>query len=68
MRASIILGIFAGFALARPASDHVVHEKRTSTHPRWVKAARLHPRSVLPMRIGLTQSNLESAEDYMMDV
>ena len=46
---------------------HEIHEKREVLNPRWVKKERIHHRSTLPMRIGLTQ-NLENAESYLMDV
>ena len=52
--------------LVVPAT-HEVHEKRDVLHPRWTRRDRVHPRSVLPMRIGLAQ-NLEDAESYIMDV
>ena len=68
VKVSLLSSLFAGLALSAPAPAHVLHERRATTHPRWVKNARLHPRSVLPVRIGLTQSNLESAEDYLMGV
>ena len=50
------------------AASHVLHEKRDSTHPRWEKRSPLHHSVGLPMRIGLTQSNLERGADYIMDV
>ncbi|KAI9704027.1 MAG: hypothetical protein M1820_005648 [Bogoriella megaspora] len=49
-------------------SSHAVHEKRGETGKRWSKGARIHPRSVLPMRIGLAQSNLDNAHVHLMDV
>ena len=54
-------------AFPKPAS-HVVHEKRDITHPRWVKRSGIYGRANLPMRIGLTQSNLDRGFEYMMDV
>ncbi|KAI9711335.1 MAG: hypothetical protein M1820_002322 [Bogoriella megaspora] len=49
-------------------SSHVLHEKREITHPRWVKRSRIHPEATLPMRIGLSQSNLDRGMEYLMDV
>ena len=66
--------IFALLALgtsitARPApSSHVVHEKRQSLHPRWEKGDRVNRHALLPMRIALTQSNLDDAHKHLMDI
>ena len=49
-------------------SGYVVHEKRETTHPRWTKRDRVPRNKLLPMRIGLTQSNLENAYDHLLDV
>ncbi|KXG52611.1 Peptidase S8/S53, subtilisin/kexin/sedolisin [Penicillium griseofulvum] len=46
---------------------HVLHEKR-SEHVDWVKGERIKRDSVLPVRIGLTQNNLEKGEEYLMAV
>ena len=54
---------------ARPApSTHVLHEKRQSLHPRWEKRDRVYSNALLPMRIALTQSNLDNAHQHLMDV
>lgn len=67
----LCLSLLAVSALSLPSasSNHVLHEKRGTTHPRWIKDARLHSASILPLRIGLSQSsNIDSAEDYLMSV
>lgn len=46
---------------------HVLHEKR-SEHVDWVKGERVKRDSVLPVRIGLTQNNLEKGDEYLMAV
>lgn len=46
---------------------HVLHEKR-SEHVDWVKGERIKRDSVLPVRIGLTQNNLEKGDEYLMAV
>ena len=46
---------------------HVLHEKR-SKHVDWVKGERIKRDSVLPVRIGLTQNNLEKGDEYLMTV
>lgn len=50
------------------ASRHVVHEERSVVPPGWMKHSRLDPDAVLPVRIGLTQSNLDKAYDVLTDV
>lgn len=46
---------------------HVLHEKR-SAHVDWAKGERIKRDSVLPVRIGLTQNNLEKGDEYLMAV
>jgi tripeptidyl-peptidase-1 len=46
---------------------HVLHEKR-SEHVDWVKGERIKRDSVLPVRIGLAQNNLERGDEYLMAV
>lgn len=54
-------------AIAIPNS-HVVHEERAAAPERWVKRARVAPDSILPVRIGLTQSNLDRGEEFLHSV
>lgn len=54
-------------ALAVP-DTHVVHEERESTSSRWIKRDRVKSHAKMPVRIGLAQSNLDNAHDYLMDV
>lgn len=49
-------------------STHVLHEQRRSQDRRWKRSGRLDSSAVLPMRIGLTQSNLEEGPGLLMDV
>lgn len=54
---------------ALPASTlHSVHEKRST--PSWTKVDGAKPNGgiVLPIRVGLAQSNLEHGYDLLMDV
>ena len=48
----------------------VVHEELdvVSSSSRWVKRNRVDADAILPMRIGLAQSNLDRAWEYLMDV
>jgi tripeptidyl-peptidase-1 len=50
-------------------SHHVVHEKRVAvSSKKWVKRKKLSPTAILPMRIGLSQRNLENGYDFLMDM
>lgn len=49
-------------------SSHVVHERRDVPPKQWVKRSRVAENAILPMRIGLAQSNLHRGYDLLMDV
>lgn len=73
MKVSHLLACAAAVAAAPHAVEesavlHVVHEERDSHPEEWVKQARVHPDSILPVRIGLTQNNLDNAHEMLMDV
>jgi len=54
---------------AAPAQvKHVLHEERKTPASDWVRGARIEGSALLPMRIGLTQTNLEKGYDYLMEV
>lgn len=56
-------------ATAAPTStSHAVHEKRQSEPLNWRKYSRVDPSIVLPVRIGLTQSNLENGPALLDEV
>ncbi|KAH9924575.1 subtilisin-like protein [Fomitopsis serialis] len=56
-------------AAAIPAPvGHVVHEARDHLPRGWAPVRRAEPDMVLPFRVGLVQPNLESIEEYIMDV
>ena len=67
---SVLAAVFACITLVTPTpvSRHVLHEKRESVAPRWTQGRRIAPYSRLPMRIGLTQQNLEDAHQHLIDV
>ena len=54
--------------LAAPQAPRVVHESRRSLPTGWTPVRRAAPDLVLPLRVGLAQPNLESLEDYLLDV
>lgn len=54
---------------AAPSTMHVTHERRiVHSHLQWEKRSRLEPHDVIPVRIGLTQRNLDQGHDLLMDV
>ena len=61
-----LLGV--AFAAPSPRSAHVVHETRALEPVHWVKAGRLDPDKMLPMRFGLAQQNLHKIEEMLMSV
>lgn len=68
-----IVAVFslAALAFAGPQlSPHVVHERRAFNPEKrgWRLARRLESATVLPMKIGLTQNNLDTLEDVLMAV
>ena len=67
----VLAGALAAVASALPASvPHRVLEKRIIGDNRWreVKGVELHEGTILPMRIGLIQNNLDNGYDLLMDV
>ena len=59
--------VFAVCTFAAPAPPHVLHEKRGQSKS-WTKRNRVYGGVKLPMRIGLTQSNLDRGHDLLMEV
>ncbi|KAL8714417.1 MAG: hypothetical protein Q9220_001750 [cf. Caloplaca sp. 1 TL-2023] len=62
------LTALAAGSLALPSINHVVHEKRNRLPPGWQYHEKLGSSEVLPMKIALTQSNLDKAEEFLLDV
>lgn len=64
-----LIAAIAALSNAVPASvkpvKHILHERRLKPASDWVKGARVERNAILPMRIGLTQTNLEKAHDYL---
>jgi tripeptidyl-peptidase-1 len=73
MRFSVIAavcGVLTG-VVASPtpnAKRHVLHERRERLPLNWVRTAELHGSTLLPLRIALTQRNLDKADEFLMDV
>lgn len=69
VRQSLVALAIAAICSAAPTSvKHVLHEKRDKQSVDWVKATRVKSDAVLPMRIGLTQNNLDKGPDFLMEV
>lgn len=68
---NVWLGLLA-FVVALDAvaipPHHEIHEKRETLHPRWMKRGRVESTKLLPMRIGLKQTNLENGYEHLLDV
>jgi tripeptidyl-peptidase-1 len=64
-----ILGALATQAAAVPhAANHVVHERRDAIPKSWIKRDRIDANVELPVRIGMTQSNLDKGHELLMEV
>ncbi|KAI5121353.1 hypothetical protein M0805_000661 [Coniferiporia weirii] len=70
MRGLALLALLAGstFAVPSPRAGHVLHEKRAMEPIDWVQTRRVDPDAVLPLRIGLAQSNIDRLEEMLMAV
>jgi tripeptidyl-peptidase-1 len=70
MRLSFVAALFELIipAIALPPSPYVTHEKRDLTYSSWAKRDRLSAQDILPLRIGLAQSNLDTGHDLLMDM
>ncbi|KAK5119268.1 hypothetical protein LTR85_007882 [Meristemomyces frigidus] len=68
MRVAQILS-FGTFVASSAALPYVVHEERhVRTELRWSKTRQLDSSSVIPVRIGLKQQNLEHGDRWLMEV
>ena len=67
--AKFLLSVLAASAaLAEPLlSPHVVHERRSFSLPArgWKLARRMEPTAILPLRIGLTQPNIDTLAETL---
>jgi tripeptidyl-peptidase-1 len=63
-----LVGALASQAVAIPFTSHVVHECRDYVPKSWIKKGRLDGAAQLPVRIGMTQSNLDKGHDLLMEV
>ena len=72
MHSSILAltAVLAALATAAPAvpATHVLHEKRDAPARKWVKRSLVDRSTTLPMRIGMTQRNLDIGDELLMEV
>lgn len=70
MKTSILLlGAAAASVLAAPSRrDYEVHERREHIPSYWTEGKRLDGSTPLPVRIGLTQPNLDYGHDLLMEM
>ncbi|KZT61098.1 hypothetical protein CALCODRAFT_447953, partial [Calocera cornea HHB12733] len=71
MRSVLLLALapLVAFALPAPSSGaRRVHERRTSVPSAWVPVAEPYPATPIPLRIALTQANIDKAHDELMRV
>ena len=55
----VVCGLVGALTVSTLASPHIVHERRNLyTDHRWTKTTELNSGAILPIRIGLKQSNL----------
>jgi hypothetical protein len=65
--APILLSI-STIAATYPTVSHTTHEKRNTSLIAWKKDSRASKAEVLPVRIGLTQRNLEHGDRFLHDI
>lgn len=63
------LSALAALSNAAPSqTKHVVHEMREKPSADWIKSARIEPSAILPVRIGLSQTNLEKGDEFLSEL
>ena len=70
MRALVAFAFLSRVVLGAPCAraDHSLHEKRAFDPDDWILTRRSEPDRILPLRIGLAQSNLDKLEEMLMTV
>jgi tripeptidyl-peptidase-1 len=66
MFATLLLLAVVGQAISATTSDFVLHEKRSNANLNGKK--RVDADAILPIRIALTQRNLENGYEYLLDL
>lgn len=69
MKCFIIICALVASVMAVPtAHTYQVHERREFIPRSWIEGKKLDGNVSLPVRIGLTQSNLDYGHDLLMDL
>ena len=55
-------------SLASPVITHVQHEKRSPKESLWERKARVQADAIIPLRIGLVQTNLEKGYEHLLSI
>ncbi|KAL6807472.1 subtilisin-like protein [Trichoderma sp. SZMC 28013] len=66
---AILALISVAVVCAASPTTHITHERRDiHSHRHWEKRNRLEPRDIIPVRIGVSQRNLDRGYDLLLDV
>lgn len=65
---SLCLLSLGSLTVSSPLGSHVLHEKRDGMPMAWTKHSRAPKDTVLPVRIGLSQRNLEHSDRFLEDI
>lgn len=65
---AVVGALAVGVASVPFPASHVVHERRDYVPKAWMKRDRLDAAAKLPVRIGMTQQNLNKGYDLLMEV
>ena len=68
LSASLLLTSLPSFAMPLETYTHEIHERRSVIPKGWKQGSRLSEKTVLPVRIALTQSNMHKMNEYVMQV
>jgi tripeptidyl-peptidase-1 len=63
-----LLTVITAGTMALAFSPPIVHERRGFVPKKRITQRRIEPETELPVRIGMTQSNLEKGHNLLMEV
>jgi tripeptidyl-peptidase-1 len=63
-----LLFLAAVVSLAAPTQHYELHERRDVIPSTWTEGEKLDGKVSMPVRIGLTQSNLDYGHELLMDL
>jgi tripeptidyl-peptidase-1 len=62
------LSVLVSYVLASPTGNFAIHEKRDANPVGWSKVESLDRRALIPMKIALTQRNLDQGAEHLNSV